>query len=184
MADNEGFYLGTKPPSPTFYGFGYLNQFQNRPVVTADVAFVRGPDPYNYTPPYVWRSPEQTATVAGYFIGPLYQGDVACMTGATTPVESCGEVNYTDESGRSLNGAFYYSGGTCATYSSDAGDSGAPVYQSDFFRSYAVTAAGMHYASHFKDGNRDAGCFVDISKIQEQTGVELANEVPAEDIPN
>lgn len=132
--ENNAFHLGTK--NSTFYGFGHRNQFMFKPVVTADVVFVRGVPPTNKVR----------------------------LIGASTIRGSVGLVTYTSTMGRSRDGGFEYANAWCASYSSAGGDSGGPVY--DRLDGDRAVAYGMHLSSHFTDGKRDAGCFVHIDSIE------------------
>lgn len=168
LLNGSGFYLGTK--RTTFYGFGFRNQFQQNPVVSADVVFVRGVPANNYTPPYMWETPDRTRRVTAKSSNQPV-GTAVRMIGAITIGGSVGLVTYEHLSGRSNDGDFRYVDATCATYNSATGDSGAPVYRRK--GRGGVEAYGMHFSSHFRDGDRDAGCYADIDNIERAGSVKL-----------
>jgi hypothetical protein len=171
LLDNDAFYLGTK--NPTFYGFGFRNQFTGRTTVNADIVFVRGTTPTNPTPNLLWASSTETRVVnAGAGVPPT--GTTVRMVGAATISGSTGTVNATNVGLRSRDGFFFYAGGTCASYSSSTGDSGAPVFKRPPDSDRYATAYGMHFASRYNDRNqRVAGCYHDIQRLATRSGVSL-----------
>ena len=71
--------------SNQFYGYGYNNQYTGKQFVKADIVFIKGPDPYNYTPPLIYANSTKTRRVVGYVPQRDYgEGFEMCMSGAFT----------------------------------------------------------------------------------------------------
>lgn len=161
-----------------FYGFGYGNTYSYPPpappVTASDIVFIKGPDPYNYTPNVIYIADGYSRKVDGKNPNPISSvGSAVCISGLYAG-KQCAKITATEVSVPAINGAKEYQSLTCASYMSFPGDSGSPIFQERPYATHAI-AIGMHVLSRYngRTGERVDACYYDVDNLERVSGVQV-----------